>query len=251
MSNSSRKYIDPLTNFGFQRIFGTEANKGLLIDFLNQLLPEAHQLAEIEFAEPVRLGPVKRKIRRDEEIHLYCKSASGERIFVEVKNAWLKYFRERSLFFTTFPLEDQEKYGDWETELEAVYLIRILDFEFKEEEEPKYLHEIQWMDQDGQVFDKKLKYIFLELPKFEKQLEDLENRLEKWLYVFRNLSELDEVPASFQDEVFARLFESTARSGLKLEEEYAYEDSLIRFWELKNMGEYAFHDGLEKGKKMG
>ncbi len=37
------KYIDPYTEFGFKKIFGEEASKHQLIDFLNAILP-----AEIE-----------------------------------------------------------------------------------------------------------------------------------------------------------------------------------------------------------
>jgi hypothetical protein len=32
------KYINPYTDFGFKKLFGTKANKELLIDFLNQLI---------------------------------------------------------------------------------------------------------------------------------------------------------------------------------------------------------------------
>ena len=35
------KYINPYTDFGFKKLFGEEANKDLLIDFLNQLLSVA------------------------------------------------------------------------------------------------------------------------------------------------------------------------------------------------------------------
>ena len=38
------KYINPYTDFGFKKLFGEEANKDLLIDFLNQLLPDYHQI---------------------------------------------------------------------------------------------------------------------------------------------------------------------------------------------------------------
>ncbi|MEN9611964.1 MAG: hypothetical protein RLZZ628_2778 [Bacteroidota bacterium] len=36
---TSEKFINPFTDFGFKKIFGTEENKDLLIHFLNTLLP--------------------------------------------------------------------------------------------------------------------------------------------------------------------------------------------------------------------
>jgi hypothetical protein len=32
--NMKEKYVNPFTDFGFKKIFGDEANKDLLIDFL-------------------------------------------------------------------------------------------------------------------------------------------------------------------------------------------------------------------------
>ncbi|MDR2138018.1 MAG: Rpn family recombination-promoting nuclease/putative transposase, partial [Tannerella sp.] len=38
MMTTTDKYMNPYTDFGFKKLFGTEANKDLLIDFLSQLL---------------------------------------------------------------------------------------------------------------------------------------------------------------------------------------------------------------------
>ena len=49
-------YIDPYTDFGFKRLFGEEANKDLLIDFLNSQLSEHHQIKALEFRNTEQLG---------------------------------------------------------------------------------------------------------------------------------------------------------------------------------------------------
>nr|VFJ55927.1 MAG: conserved hypothetical protein (putative transposase or invertase) [Candidatus Kentron sp. DK] len=49
------KYLNPYTDFGFKKLFGEEANKDLLIDFLNQLLPPQHQIAELHFKNTEQL----------------------------------------------------------------------------------------------------------------------------------------------------------------------------------------------------
>ena len=36
----AEKYINPFTDFGFKKLFGTEVNKDLLMDFLNELIHE-------------------------------------------------------------------------------------------------------------------------------------------------------------------------------------------------------------------
>jgi hypothetical protein len=50
------RYINPYTDFGFKKLFGEEANKDLLIDFLNQLLPAKHRIAELSFKNVEKHG---------------------------------------------------------------------------------------------------------------------------------------------------------------------------------------------------
>ncbi|MBN8682514.1 MAG: PD-(D/E)XK nuclease family transposase [Chitinophagales bacterium] len=52
----AEKYINPFTDFGFKKLFGTEPNKDLLIDFLNQVLPEKHQIHDLTYARTEHLG---------------------------------------------------------------------------------------------------------------------------------------------------------------------------------------------------
>ncbi|NBC09966.1 MAG: hypothetical protein GVY26_22485 [Bacteroidetes bacterium] len=50
MRDLTKRYVNPLTDFGFKKLFGTEPNKDLLIDFLNQILPKRHQIKELREA---------------------------------------------------------------------------------------------------------------------------------------------------------------------------------------------------------
>ena len=56
MSALKDRYVNPLTDFGFKKLFGTEPNKVLLIDFLNQVLPERHQIKELTYLKNEHLG---------------------------------------------------------------------------------------------------------------------------------------------------------------------------------------------------
>ncbi len=105
------KYINPYTDFGFKKLFGEEGNKDLLIDFLNQLLPPHHQIAELTFRNTETLAdlPVDRKAIFD----IHCMATSGERFVVEMQKAKVKFFKDRSLFYVTFPIRDQAEKGEW------------------------------------------------------------------------------------------------------------------------------------------
>ena len=49
------RYINPFTDFGFKKIFGEEASKPILIDFLSSLLPES-QIVDLAFKPKDKLG---------------------------------------------------------------------------------------------------------------------------------------------------------------------------------------------------
>ena len=99
------KYVNPLTDFGFKRLFGTEPNKILLIDFLNQLLPAKHQIQELNYARNEQLGPSD--LDRKAIFDLYCIGASGERFIVEIQKAKQNYFKDRSVYYASFPIQEQ------------------------------------------------------------------------------------------------------------------------------------------------
>ncbi|WP_275575162.1 Rpn family recombination-promoting nuclease/putative transposase [Methylocucumis oryzae] len=102
-----KKYLNPYTDFGFKKLFGEEASKELLIDFLNQLLPKHHQIAGLSFKNPERLANTAKQ--RKAIFDIYCQTAKGERFIVEMQKAKVKYFKDRALFYSTFPIRDQGK----------------------------------------------------------------------------------------------------------------------------------------------
>ncbi|MDQ7089502.1 MAG: Rpn family recombination-promoting nuclease/putative transposase [Methylococcales bacterium] len=125
-----KKYFNPYTDFGFKKLFGEEANKDLLIDFLNQLLPDYHQIATLEFKNVENINDTAKERRAIFDI--YCQTNDGNRFIVEMQKAKVKFFKDRSLFYSTFPIKDQAKKGDWDFELLPVYFIAILDFHYDE-----------------------------------------------------------------------------------------------------------------------
>jgi len=159
------KYFNPYTDFGFKKLFGEEASKDLLIDFLNQLLPPHHQIAELRFNNPENMSDTLDE--RKSIFDIYCQSLSGERFIVEMQKAKMQFFKDRSLFYSTFPIRDQGKKGLWDFYLLPVYFIAILDFKYDEkEDERKFRRDVCLKDQDGEVFYNKLHFKFLQMPLF-------------------------------------------------------------------------------------
>lgn len=234
MSALIEKYVNPLTDFGFKKLFGSEPNKDLLIDFLNQILPEHHQIKELSYSRNEQVG--QSDIDRKAIFDLYCIGESGERFIVEVQKAKQNFFKDRSIYYSSFPIQEQAKKGDWDYRLEPVYTVGILDFVFDDHKNnDELLHLIELKDQRCDVFYDKLKFIYVELPKFKKNQTELESHFDKWLYVFRHLSELQNRPQELQDRIFQKLFDAAEIAKFTAEEREAYEESLKYYRDIKNV----------------
>ena len=122
------KYISLLTDFGFKRVFGTEPNKAFLIDFLNTLLPDQHRIRDLSFKNNENLGSTQ--IDRKAIFDIYCQAESGERFIVEIQKAKQNFFKDRSVYYATFPIQEQAQKGEWNFELGFVYTVGVLDFVF-------------------------------------------------------------------------------------------------------------------------
>ncbi|AEW86269.1 hypothetical protein Pf1_00279 [Flavobacterium columnare] len=247
------KYINPFTDFGFKKIFGEEASKNLLIDFLNTLLPQHDQIKELSFKNTEQLGitDLDRKAIYD----IYCQNEKGEKFIVELQKAKQNFFKERTIYYATFPIREQAEKGEWNYHLKSVYCIGILDFTFddyeSEPEKSEVVHTIKLKNQNGKVFYDKLTYIYLEMPNFKKQETDLNSRLDKWLYFIKNLEDFQNIPTIFKDEVFTQAFEKAELANFGQWELDKYESSLKVYRDLKSIIDTAFDDGKEEGKIQG
>jgi hypothetical protein len=113
---------------------------------------------------------------------LYCKNERGEKFIIELQNAEQLYFKDRSIFYSTFPIQSQAPKGrKWDYSLKAVYTIGILNFSLPDQrDQDRYQREIQLVDRQTQeVFYDKLTFIYLEVPNFRKEEEELVSQFDK------------------------------------------------------------------------
>lgn len=246
------RYINPYTDFGFKKLFGTPLNKELLISFLNSLFHGKEVIKDLTYLNGEKLGATigDRKAIFD----VYCENEQGETFIVEMQKAEQQYFKDRSIFYASFPIQEQAQKGTWDFRLKGVYMVGILDFVFPEDEyTPDCLrHEIKLMDVDDKhVFYDKLTFLYLEMPKFNKTEEELDGMYDKWLFVLRNLSNLMKRPAALQERVFTRLFEQAEIARYSPTEKREYEESLKVYRDLINVVNTAELKGLKSGLEEG
>ena len=250
------KYINPYTDFGFKLLFGTAMNKELLISFLNALLFKEETVKDVTYLNAEHLDT--QEYDRRAVFDVYCENEKGEKFLVEMQRGEQQFFKDRSVYYATFPIREQSQRGKWDYELKAVYIIGILNYTFNDTDGDYFHHEVKLVDlYTHKVFYDKLTFIYLEMPKFNKKEDELESMFDKWLFVLRNLSSLFERPRALQNRVFDRLFEAAEIAKFNPKELGEYWESLKNFrdWysvmstQLKKGREEGLKEGLEQGRK--
>ena len=247
------RYINPYTDFGFKKLFGTEMNKDLLISFLNALLDIGkNRITDVQCLNSENLGAGQDD--RRSVFDVYCKTKDGSRFIVEMQKAEQSYFKDPSVYYATTPIRDQAKKGQWDYHLENVYTVGILNFVFPNNEYPadSYRHVIKLKDvEDNHVFYDKLTFVYLEMPKFRKGEDELESMFDKWMFVLHNLTFLMERPKALQERVFKKLFKQAEIAQYDEVQRRQYEASLKEYWDYTSTLDTAYMKGEKKGREEG
>ena len=248
MRHTEERYISLLTDFGFKRIFGTKPNKDLLIDFLNSLFNGEQVVKDVTFLNSEHVGDVHTD--RKAIFDVYCENEKGEKFIVEMQNAYQTYFKDRSLYYATFPIREQAQKGEgWNYKLKHVYIVALLNYDMSDPafSDDTINHDIGLLDkQTHRVFNDKLTFKYVGISKFNKRIEELKTNYDKWLFVLQNLSRLDCQPEYLKTAVFNRLFAEAEIAKFTRAELREYEDSLKAYRDIKNSLDSAEEKGERK-----
>ena len=244
------RYISLLTDFGFKRIFGTAPNKDLLINFLNCLFDGRKVIKDLKYNNSEHVGDIYTE--RKAIFDVYCESVDGEKFTVEMQNASQKYLKDRTIYYSTFPIREQAPKAEWDFKLNPVYTVALVNYDMKEKafDQQEISHQVQLCDTaTKQVFYDKLEFIYVEVTKFNKTENELVTLYDKWVYALKNLAKLTDRPAALRDKIFDRLFQVAEIAKFTPTELREYEDSLKAYRDLKNSLDTAEEKGEAKEKK--
>ncbi len=248
-------YIDPTTDYGFKRIFGSEVNKDLLIAFLNNLFRGRKTIQDLLYNKNEHVGDAE--VMGNVIFDLTCTADNGEQFIIEVQRSTQVNLKRRMLYYGSKLIADQAPKGkrkEWNYGISEVYVIVLMDgFAMPDHKDSKnFLHDICLCNRDtGEIFYEDLGFIYLELINFVKVEADLESDLDKWLYILKNMSTMERLPVYLRKPVFEKLFQVAEYSKLSKEEREMYDTSLKRKWDNKAVLDYAREEGLQKGIEQG
>ena len=242
------RYINPLTDYGFKLLFGTEVNKDLLIHFMNQLLPDKFQIEHLNYIPKEKLGdsPDDRKAFYD----VHGMGRNNERYILEMQDAYLKFIKDRVLYYSSITIREQAKKGEWNYELFPIFSICILNFNFTDEklkEKKRVVHKVYFRDQDGYIFYDKFGHFYIELPNFKKSITELETPLDKWLFLLQNLPKQEEISKVFEEPIFKKVFEVAEFANFSAKERKKYLESMKRYNDYQLTLDYKVEEGIEIG----
>jgi len=246
------RYIDPTTDYGFKRIFGTEVNKDLLLAFLNELFRRRKVIKDLVYNKNEHVGDTESA--GSVIFDLTCTAEGGEKFIIEVQRAALANFRDRMVYYGCKLVADQAPKGDrkvWNFGISEVYVIVLMDgFAIPGETGGDgFLHWVRLAyETTGRAFYEKMGLLFVELVKFSKTEEELEDDGDRWFYILKNMSDMDSLSAYLRKPIFEKLFEVAEYSKLNKEEREMYDVSLKRKWDNAAALEQARSDGLLVGR---
>ena len=248
---TGQQYAELLCDFMFKRLFGSEANKDVLISFLNVLLEDV-EIENVDFIPTEHLGMTEddRKVIFD----ISCRCKDGRTFIIEMQKGYQKHFRKRAVYYTTYPISQQgrmahDKYlkekaaaqhidvkFNWDYDLTPVTVVAILNFQFEHDDDwprEKY-HSSYRLREDGsnEIMTDVLRFVFLELGRFKKRIWELETVFDKWMYLLKHMHEMVVIPNEFKDPLFSRLFLLAEINNFTSDELQQYQKSL------ENMGEF-------------
>ena len=271
--NDSKKagqvYAELLCDFMFKRLFGSEANKDVLIDFLNMVM-EDHEIVEVDFIPTEHLGLTEddRKVIFD----ISCTCKNGEILIIEMQKGYQKHFRKRALYYTTYPINEQARDArdrfvkakangdidtkfDWDYDLKPVTVVAILNFRFNHSDEwpDDRLRSSYRLREDNthEIMTDVLRFVFLELGRFKKRIWELDGVFDKWMYLLKHMHEMVEIPKEFDNSLFHRLFMLAKIDNFTAEEYEQYKKSLENMGDYQNIINTAVEEAEMRGREKG
>ena len=141
--------------------------------------------------------------------------------------------------------EEGDPKRPWNFRLDGVFFLGVLNYKHLDDDRIEHRY---WLREGttGETMTDKLKFVFVEVAKFNKTEDELITDLDKWMYMLKNLSDLLERPAALRDKIFKRIFDVAEISSLDDEDKKNYINNMQTARDTYNQLEYAKKKGRDE-----
>ncbi|WP_065095473.1 MULTISPECIES: Rpn family recombination-promoting nuclease/putative transposase [unclassified Wolbachia] len=248
------KFLDARNDIAFRRIFGTEKNKDILIHFLNDILglTDDNKIKDVSFLSPIQ-DPVIAS-QKQSIVDVLCVDSTGIKTIIEMQVAKTTGFEKRAQYYAAKAYSSQADVGDQYHDLKGVIFIAIADFILFPN---KLAYKSDHVTFDKMTFEHDLRdfsFTFIELPKFKKREDQLENIVEKWCYFFKHAGETSEEDLKKiigSDLIIGRAYDELNQYNWSKKERLAYDQAKKRTDDYLSSLEEKLHEGIQIGHQKG
>ena len=245
------KYADLLNDEVFKLVFGRESTKDVMIEFLNQVILD-RKIVDLEFIDK-EMHPIERDAKGT-VYDMFCKTDDGSRIIVEVQRRKQPFYPERALYYSTFQIQRQVEAGAEYYDFLPVYVVSILDFKMDDDPDANAVRTAYRLYEEAshKLLTDRVTFIFIELPKFTKTVEELDgNILEGMYFCFKNMTELESRPEVLDHQIFTKIFDVTELYNMDQDTRDKVLENMTTERDLRNQMTYAREEGRVEGREEG
>ncbi len=245
------KFLDPKNDFAFKKVFGIERNKDILMHFINDILEfkDGRQIQKVTFLKPAQDPEVVAK--KQSIVDVLCEDENGKQYIIEMQVARVKGFEKRAQYYAAKAYVNQLNQSQEYSNLKEIIFLAITDFVMFSDK-PGYKSDHVILDRESHSQDlKDFSFTFLELPKFNKEIAELTNMVEKWTYFFKHASETTEEALNQivgQDEVLEKAYAELNKLTWTENQLKLYEQELKSERDFIAMMNGAEEKGIQKGE---
>ena len=245
------KFADPKNDLAFKKIFGDEQHKNILISFLNSVLDfkGKHAIVDVALANPYQIPKIPEL--KETILDIKATNKDNDTFIVEMQKKDIGDFAKRSLYYTSKAYVAQLPKNNDYSVLKKVYFIGILNFSMFDNND--YISRHLIINQETNTQDlKDFEFTFIELPKFTKNINNLQSVLDKWIFFIKNASDMDMIPASYQTpKEFKDAFEIATQTTWGTKELEIYDYIALKEFDEINALRTAERKGMQKGIEKG
>ena len=245
------RYADLLDDLAFKLVFGQESTKNVMIEFLNQVIKD-RTIVDVEFADKEVHPNVQD--RKASIYDLLCKTDDGSRIIVELQKRKQDSYAERMLYYSMHQILKQVESGKSSFDFCPIYVISILNFTLDQNNSIADVKTVYRLleEEHSTLLTDRLTYIFIELPKFTKSADELEDDvLEGMYFCLKNMPLLKERPSALKHGVFDTIFETSELLVMDEDTRDKILENMTTDRDLKNQFDYARKEGHALGRAEG
>ncbi|HAN73518.1 MAG TPA: transposase [Planktothrix sp. UBA8402] len=213
------RFINPKTDFAFKKIFGSSESKDILISFLNAMVYNSEpMIQDLEIIDPY-LAPKVTGLK-DTYLDVKAQLNTGEIVIIEMQVINVEAFTKRVLYNAAKTYSLQLDVGQGYRFLKPVIALTITDFiQFENTDSWISYFIFKEKTQNFNYSENELELVFVELPKFQKSLEQLETLTDKWIYFMQSARILETVPETLETvPQIQRAFQIANQTNLTREE---------------------------------